>query len=55
MPMKLEEWKRTLRLTRFANSYALQVVLPAIVKVLQAGDVETISDPHIELLQLDLS
>lgn len=41
-------------LTGFADSYLLQVGLLDICKVLDAGDVEAISDVQVELLQLDL-
>lgn len=41
-------------LTRFADSYLLQVGLLDVGEVLDAGDVEAISDAQVELLQLDL-
>ena len=46
--------KETILLTRFADSYVLQVGLLNVVEVLDAGDVEAISEAHVELLQLDL-
>lgn len=45
----------TIRLTRFADPYLLQVRLLDVGKVLDAGDVESISDTQVELLQLDVS
>lgn len=47
--------KRTIGLTRFADPYLLQVGLLDVVKVLDAGDIEAISDTQVELLQLDVS
>lgn len=40
-------------LTRFADPDLLQIGLLDVGEVLQAGDVEAISDPQVELLQLD--
>lgn len=52
----MQEWaKETVRLTRFTDSYLLQVRLLDVGEVLNAGDVETISDAQVELLQLDVS
>lgn len=45
----------TIRLTRFADPYLLQVRVLDVVKVLDAGDVQAISDTQVELLQLDFS
>lgn len=52
----LQAWsKETARLTRFTDSYLLQVRLLDVGEVLNAGDVEAISDTQVELLQLDVS
>lgn len=42
-------------LTGFADPDLLQVGLLDVVEVLDAGDVEAISDARVELLQLDLN
>lgn len=46
--------KGTIRLTRFADSYLLQVALLNVREVLDAGDVEAISDVQVKLFQLDV-
>lgn len=43
-----------IRLTGFTDSYLLQVGVLDVREVLNAGDVEAISDAQVELLQLDL-
>lgn len=43
------------RLTGLADPYLLQVWLLDVMEVINAGNVEAISDAYVELLQLDLS
>lgn len=44
-----------IRLTRFADSYLLQIGLFDVAEVLNASDIEAISEAQVKLLQLDFS
>ncbi len=54
LPSVEDQRRRMIRLTRFADPYLLQVGLLDVGEVLDAGDIEAISDAQVELLQLDL-
>lgn len=51
-----DEWsEKMIRLTRFADSYLLQIGLFDVAEVLNASDIEAISEAQVKLLQLDFS